>query len=80
MENIDELTECPVCHNSWVGDEIPKEYRHLYGNSKNFSRLIGIEDWKKYDGVSYWECPDCKTIWNRFTNKIVDDYGIKNGI
>src|SRR5689334_21552163 len=20
-----------------------------------------------YDGISYWQCPDCMTTWNRFT-------------
>ena len=38
-------------------------------NRERFSRLIGVEISGNYDGVSYWQCPDCGTTWNRFTNK-----------
>ena len=37
-----------------------------------FSKLIGIEDRKKYDGVSEWQCPFCKTRWDRWTGKEVE--------
>lgn len=44
-----------------------------YGNSTCFSRLFGIElpydDPNHYDGVSYWQCPDCHFTWDRFTGK-----------
>lgn len=35
-----------------------------------FSRLIGIED-ATYDGVSWWQCPDCSARWNRWTSELV---------
>ena len=42
-------------------------------NHRCFGNLIGIElsydHPQHYDGVSYWQCPDCKTTWNRFTNE-----------
>lgn len=54
-----------------------KESAECYGwrenNKEHFSHLIGIElsmdNPKYYDGVSYWQCPECGTTWNRFTNK-----------
>lgn len=54
-----------------------KKAAGMYGwtpkNPKRFSKIIGVElSWdhpNHYEGVSYWECPGCKTTWNRFTNK-----------
>ena len=46
-------------------------------NPKSFSRLIGIEVMGKYDGISYWKCPDCNTYWDRWTNEIVTDFNEK---
>lgn len=40
-----------------------------YSPPYRFGRLIGIEVQGKYDGVSYWRCPDCTTTFNRFTGK-----------
>ena len=52
-----------------------EESAEFYGWSKKnktrFSKLIGIEVIKKYDGISYWECPFCKTNWDRWTNEEV---------
>jgi hypothetical protein len=35
--------------------------------------LIGVElsydDPEHYDGVSYWQCPECYVAWNRFNGK-----------
>ena len=36
-----------------------------------YSRRIGIEIQGSYDGVSYWQCPDCNAKWNRFTGELV---------
>jgi len=64
--------KCPQCGANWKGKSIPKKFRHLYSkDSTNFSRLIGIEIRGGYDGVSYWECPDCHTRWDRFTGEKV---------
>lgn len=62
---------CPECKSSWVGDPIPEKHLHLYGHHNGHSsRLIGVEILGKYDGVSYWQCPDCKATWNRWTGKL----------
>lgn len=66
---------CPECKASWVGDPIPEKYLHLYGHHNGHSsRLIGVnlsyDHPRHYDGVSYWQCPDCKATWNRWTGKL----------
>lgn len=51
-------------------DEEIKDYvLKTYSAPYKFSRLIGIEIQGCYDGISRWQCPDCKTEWNRFTGK-----------
>lgn len=40
---------------------------------RHYSRLIGIEVPSKYDGVSYWRCPDCGATWDRWTGAIVTE-------
>lgn len=70
--DIETQKVCPECGVSWKGKLIPKKYRNLYSEkSTHFSRLIGIEIMGGYDGVAYWECPDCKVRWDRFTGKKV---------
>ena len=70
---MDEYT-CPFCKSDLRGEEIPEEYRDkYYGGKTHYSRLIGIEDSDKYDGVSYWNCPDCNTTWDRFTGKVEEE-------
>lgn len=66
---------CPECGADWQGKPIPKKDRHNYPKgSTHYSRLIGVEIRGGYDGVSYWECPDCHTRWDRFTGeKIVKE-------
>jgi hypothetical protein len=70
---------CPHCNADLRSDPIPEKDQHLFGNKTHFSRIIGLEDSRKYDGVSYWMCPDCRVIWDRFTGKIqtpglINDY------
>jgi len=31
-----------------------------------YSRLIGVEVPGVYDGVLYWQCPDCGAAWHRW--------------
>ena len=31
-----------------------------------YSRLVGVEVSGVYDGVLYWQCPDCGAAWHRF--------------
>lgn len=57
--------ECPFCHSSLKGEEIPFEEREAFGGITHFSRLIGIEIPRKYDGVLAWKCPDCLHTWDR---------------
>lgn len=65
---FDELT-CPHCKADLRDGEIPKKDRKYFGAAKYFSRLMGIED-DTYDGISWWCCPDCKVVWNRFSGEI----------
>lgn len=67
-----ESDNCPKCQASWVGPTIPPEQRHLFAGTKpHSSRLIGVElpysHPDRYDGVSFWQCPDCGQQWNRWT-------------
>lgn len=32
--------------------------------------LLGIEVWGQYDGVSYWQCRNCKHTWCRFCDSV----------
>jgi hypothetical protein len=46
------LETCPRCHTNLTGD-------------RGHSRVLGIEVWGVYDGVLYWQCPDCEWSWPR---------------
>ena len=58
----------------WCKDKSDEELRKwvetAYSPPYKFSRLIGIElpygHPDRYDGVSYWMCPDCEHKWPRF--------------
>ena len=67
-----------------------KEVAASYGwsdeNQVRFGKVIGIDcswdlnanDDERYDGVSYWQCPECQIAWHRFkgfrTDKFVKKY------
>ena len=58
----------------WQGksdEQIEKEMKESYSAPYRWGREIGVElaydHPKHYEGVSYWQCPDCKTTFNRFT-------------
>jgi len=59
-----EMGDCPVCSASWK----------IKQGSGWYSRLIGIEDPKVYDGVYLWQCPDCQSTWDRWSGEIECDY------
>jgi Zn-finger nucleic acid-binding protein len=40
-----------------------------YSPPYRWSRVVGIEIQGVYDGISYWQCPDCNTVWNRHTGE-----------
>ena len=49
--------------------EIKQYIEEYYNEPYCWSRLIGIEDSEKYDGVSYWMCPGCGSTWDRWTGE-----------
>ena len=54
----------------WQGksdEQIKKEMEEFYSPPYRWGREIGIEIPEKYDGISYWQCPDCNATFNRFT-------------
>lgn len=58
----------------WQGksdEEIEKQMKESYSPPYRWGREIGIEllydDPNHYDGISYLQCPDCKSTFNRFT-------------
>ncbi len=62
----------PTCPNGCdlQGPPIPQESidKGYYGkDATHFSRIIGIEIRGVYDGVAYWECPDCDVRWHRWS-------------
>ena len=65
-----ETRRCPACAADWQASEIPPEQRQHYGNRTHYSRVVGVEV-QGYDGVSFWECPDCCVQWERWTGKRV---------
>ena len=58
---------------SWCENMTDEEMLEGYSPPYRWSRQIGIElpldHPNHYDGISYWQCPDCKTTFNRFTGK-----------
>ena len=68
---LDIYGNCPICNKSWDGGEIPKVIRQYYSKPYKWSLLVGLEIQNKYDGVSIWECPHCKSRWDRFTEEII---------
>ena len=86
-KSIDELTNCPKCNELWKKEDIyecmfqqyscaekAKQAAECYGwteeNKKFFSNIIGIYD-EEVDMTVAYQCPNCKTKWCRFTNKII---------
>ena len=66
---FDKYGDCPECGMSWDGGDIPAEDRKHYSPPYKWSRVIGVEDPKIYDGVSYWMCPMCESMWDRWTGE-----------
>jgi len=64
--------ECPECGGNWKGEEIPEKDRECFGDRTHFSLVIGVEDPRIYDGVSWWMCPHCRQMWDRFTGEKTD--------
>jgi hypothetical protein len=51
-------------------DELRAYIQECYSPPYKFSRIIGVQlpysHPDHYDGVSYWQCPDCKHQFPRF--------------
>ena len=41
-------------------------YGWTFENPKTFRKLIGVEVQGVYDGILYWQCPECSFKWKRF--------------
>lgn len=73
LVDITNLEKCPQCGVSWVDRYLtPEEQQSVYWSpgTKFFSKLIGIYD-RDADMTVRWLCPECKTEWDRFTNKVI---------
>jgi hypothetical protein len=46
--------------------KIASDYGWTVEKPISFSRIIGIEDSRIYDGISYYQCPDCFATWDRW--------------
>lgn len=53
-------------------EELQQIEKESYSPPYHFSNLVGIEVRGKYDGVSYWQCPECKSTWDRWTDEEVE--------
>lgn len=62
------IDQCPHCKRDMRGPKIPEEYLYAYRPDEPayYSRIIGVEIRGIYDGVAYWQCPDCGWAWHRF--------------
>lgn len=58
--------DCPRCKRSMRGPEIPAEFLYREDGPVYYSRIIGVEIRGVFDGVAYWQCPDCGWAWHRF--------------
>ena len=71
-DDAGQLETCPHCSVSLRGPEIPEEslrsgaYGGWNGEPRFFSRRVGVELQGVYDGVIWWECPDCGGRWHRW--------------
>jgi hypothetical protein len=63
---------CPRCKADLRGKPIPEEYLRAGhygewdGEPQWYSRTIGVEIPWVYDGVLFWQCPDCGGRWHRW--------------
>jgi hypothetical protein len=57
----------------WTDQQVEDSMKECYSPPYRWGREIGIQlpfdHPNYYDGISYWQCPDCKTTFNRFTGK-----------
>lgn len=63
--NVYETLRKHDAYASKTDDELREVASHYGKPDARFSRLVGIQVRGVYDGVLYWECPDCHQRWNR---------------
>lgn len=59
---------CPHCGVSLIGKPIPKPALESggYGSATHYRRELGVKIQGAFDGVLFWQCPDCGGRWHRF--------------
>lgn len=50
-----------------IEDYIKENYCHPYKWGREIGIELPLDHPKHYDGISYWQCPDCKATFNRFS-------------
>ena len=75
--SLDHYGSCPECGVSWDGGDIPEAIRAHYNPPYKWSRLVGIEVPEVYDGVLYWMCPDCESVWNRRSGELIPAFKLE---
>jgi len=64
-----DIETCPHCNADLRDGKIPEKDRESFGGKEYFYKLVGIED-DSYDGITWWCCPECWTVWNRWSGEI----------
>ena len=59
---------CPHCGVSLIGEPLSaRAYASgAFGETTHYRREVGNEVYGAFDGVLFWECPDCGGTWQRF--------------
>lgn len=70
-EFIKQRDEGVSCWKNMSDEQIEEYMKKYYSPPYTWGREIGIElaydHPNHYDGIHYYQCPDCKTTFNRFT-------------
>ena len=59
---------CPECGTRWWYKKIPKEYRENHSPPYWYSRVMALYDLHK-DRTYAYQCPDCNTVFERFSKR-----------
>ena len=62
VTEADQPEHCPHCNSSLLSSPIPAKDREFFAGNY-FKREIGVEIPTKYDGVWFFQCPDCLGQW-----------------
>jgi len=68
---MSERNSCPKCAANWIGAPIPADIREFYYPPYFFKREVGLYDQGRDITVAY-KCPDCQTVFDRWTWKQVN--------